>query len=157
MKQLWQIYNENYVNVKGKPVKVGTPKQLWAKACKYFKYIDENPFEEQNWVGKDGREVVKRIRRPYTLAGLQVFLGVGEHYFNELKEAKTYDYSDVIALIEKVLFSQKFEGAAAGLFKENIIARDLGLIDKTENNLKNNGDSFTVTMNIDGKVNGSNE
>jgi hypothetical protein len=30
------------------------------------------------------------------------------------------------------MFAQKFEGAAVGAFNSNIIARDLGLIDRTE-------------------------
>ena len=36
----------------------------------------------------------------------------------------------VIAHIEDVVFKQKFEGAAAGVFQHNIIAMELGLAQK---------------------------
>jgi hypothetical protein len=37
-----------------------------------------------------------------------------------------------MALIEDIIYNQKFEGAAAGLLKENIIARELGLKDQSD-------------------------
>ena len=42
------------------------------------------------------------------------------------------DLSEVIACVEQVIFQNKFEGAVAGFFNANIIARDLGLADKQE-------------------------
>jgi hypothetical protein len=41
---------------------------------------------------------------------------------------------EVITRIDKYIYNQKFEGAAAGFLNPNIIARDLGLADKTDNN-----------------------
>ena len=42
------------------------------------------------------------------------------------------DFSSVITRIEQTIYAQKFEGAAVGSFNANIIARDLGLKDKSE-------------------------
>jgi hypothetical protein len=42
------------------------------------------------------------------------------------------DFVTVITRIENVIKSQKFEGAAADLLNANIIARDLGLTDKSD-------------------------
>ena len=42
------------------------------------------------------------------------------------------DFSQVITRIGKIIYDQKFSGAASGFFNANIIARDLGLADKKE-------------------------
>jgi hypothetical protein len=44
------------------------------------------------------------------------------------------NFSDYAAIhkIEDIIYDQKFTGAVIGIFKENIIARDLGLTDKKE-------------------------
>lgn len=46
-----------------------------------------------------------------------------------------YDaFSEVIRAINNIIYQSKFDGATVGLYKENIISRDLGLIDKSEVN-----------------------
>lgn len=42
-------------------------------------------------------------------------------------------YKAVVRAIDTTMKASKFEGAAVGAFKENIIARELGLSDKNEN------------------------
>ena len=41
-------------------------------------------------------------------------------------------FSEVRDNIKRVIFTQKFEGASAGLLNSSIIARELGLADKKE-------------------------
>jgi len=50
--------------------------------------------------------------------------------WKKYKEHK--DFLDIITHIETIIYTQKFEGAAAGHYNANIIARDLGLADKKE-------------------------
>jgi hypothetical protein len=106
------------------------PQILWEAATEYFQWCDENPWKEQDWVGKDGDEVVKNRVRPYTLSGLCVYLDCGEQTLRDYRNRP--DYSEVYTRIEQIIRTQKFEGAAAGFFNANIIARDLGLSDKQE-------------------------
>ena len=47
------------------------------------------------------------------------------------------------------MYSDKYEGAAVGIYNPNIIARDLGLADKTENDNTNNS-TLNINMNKDG-------
>ncbi|CAL2085057.1 terminase small subunit [Tenacibaculum sp. 190524A02b] len=81
--------------------------------------------------------------RPYTLTGLCIYLDCNQAYFNqfEAKIKKTKkedrsqddkDFSKVITRIREIIYTQKFEGAATNLLNPNIIARDLGLSDKSE-------------------------
>jgi hypothetical protein len=43
------------------------------------------------------------------------------------------DFMPIITRIKEIIYNQKFSGAAAGFFNANIIARDLGLSDKVNN------------------------
>jgi len=84
--------------------------------------------------------------RPFTLTGLCLYLGVNTHYFNDfeanlkkgsekalkLTDEEREGFSDVIKRIRETIYTQKFEGAASGFLNSNIIARDLGLVDKKQ-------------------------
>jgi hypothetical protein len=111
--------------------KAFTPETLLAGANEYFEYAISNPIRQQNWVGKDGVEVFREIPRAFTFAALELFLGI--YSLRDYK--KDPDFSQVVTHIEKIIYSQKFEHASAGIFNANIIARDLGLSDKVANHV----------------------
>jgi hypothetical protein len=67
-----------------------------------------------------------------TKAGLCFFLGVDEKTFNRYRDGADQDFCRVALEAEQVIYQQKFAGAAADLLNANIIARDLGLSDKTQ-------------------------
>lgn len=121
-----------------------SPEILWEEACKYFEWVDENPMtKEENYSSDKGSSYKETIHNlPYTWEGLELFLDIDS--FREYKTNDSYkDFSQVITRIEKVIYSQKFSGAAAGVFNSNIIARDLGLTDKRETELS--GEIKTIT------------
>ena len=124
------------------------PKILWREACKYFEWCDENPLirteqtkgrklkleldDDGEPIGLDDSGLTKLpVMRAYTWEGLELYLGLTSlrHYKTD---PKYQDFLQVIGHIEKIIYSQKFTGAAAGLLNANIIARDLGLSDKQE-------------------------
>lgn len=108
-----------------------TPDQLWDRAAQYFQWCDEHPLESVEYYGKDATKCDVPKMRAYTWSGLELFLGVES--LREYKTNPSYkEFSRITGMIEKIIYTQKFEGAAAGLLNQNIIARDLGLIDKTE-------------------------
>ena len=59
-----------------------------------------------------------------------MFLRISQETLREYR--KRPEFSGVIRAIDESIKNQKFEGAAAGFFNSNIIARDLGLKDKIE-------------------------
>ena len=63
--------------------------------------------------------------------------GAEEEELKKLEEKKkeAEDYLQVITRARQIIRTQKFEGAAAGFFKEQIIIRDLGLVDKQESTI----------------------
>lgn len=107
------------------------PEILWAEACRYFDWCDKHPLESVEFNGKDAIECIVPKMRAYTWTGLETFLDIES--FREYKTNPTYkEFSQVISRIERIIYTQKFEGAAAGLLNANIISRDLGLIDKKD-------------------------
>lgn len=58
-----------------------------------------------------------------------------EHYRNNLNGSYTA-YLGITRAIDSIMYAQKFDGAACGVYSHNIIARDLGLVDKKEHNVK---------------------
>jgi len=129
-----------------------SPKVLWEAASEYFIWCEENPLTQQNWVGKDGDEVSKELMRPFTLSGLCVFLDCEEQTLKNYGTKEEYkDFFGVYTRICQIVRTQKFEGAAVGLFNANIIARDLGLVEKNEHTGKDGGpieQKFDITLNL---------
>ncbi len=116
-----------------------TPALLWEAACEYFEWCENNPLIEVDFRGKDATEVKLPKMRAFTYEGLTLYLDVNVRYFNDFEislagktDEKSIEFSIVIARIRQVITSQQFTGAASGFLKENIIARYLGLKDKTD-------------------------
>lgn len=108
-----------------------SPEVLWEAACEYFQWCIDNPLIEVDFKGKDAERVEIPKLRAFTWEGLELFLDIDS--LREYKTNEAYkDFSPIITRISKIIYSNKFEGAAAGLFNPNIIARDLGLADKKD-------------------------
>ncbi len=112
-----------------------SPELLWEAAEGYFTHTDSRKWVKKDWVGKDADEVLRENETPYTLAGMCLYFNCSRHWWNEFKDAKHTDFLEVITRIENIMFAQKFEGAAVGAFKENLIARELGLKDASDVNI----------------------
>ncbi len=115
-----------------------TPELMWEAACEYFEWIVANPISVQDNKGTKNVNTIDFIR-PFTLVGLCIYLDCSSSYFRTFKsllKKKDKEYLTIITRIEEIIYNQKFEGAAIGIFKENIIARDLGLTEKKEIDLK---------------------
>lgn len=116
-----------------------TPEAMWEAACEYFQWCQDTPLIEVDFRGKENDEVHLPKMRPFTLHGLCRYLDCNTLYFNDFQEGlkdKTDElskgFSLVITRIRETIYEQKFTGAAAGFLNPNIIARDLGLMDKTD-------------------------
>lgn len=116
------------------------PNILWDACVEYFTWCEENPLMSYEWNGKDPVKCEIEKMRAFTYHGLSLFLGVNTQYFSQFEAAiKAKDdelskgFSFILTRIRDTIYNQKFEGAAAGLLNQNIIARDLGLTDKSAN------------------------
>lgn len=115
-----------------------SPEILWETACEYFEWCEENPLYEIDYRGKDLEEVHLPKMRAFTWSGLELYLDIQS--FRHYKTNPEYkDFLQVISQIENVMFTQKFEGAAAGFLNANIISRELGLADKVDQKTEHTG------------------
>lgn len=130
--RFWELRSKH-----GRDKLFATPQLLWEAAVEYFEYCEGNPLKEEkvfNYQGDIVRADIAKMRA-MTLSGLCFYLKCNEGYFrtfkSQLPEGEE-DFNSVISEIEAVIYNQKFQGAAADLLNANIIARDLGLSDKSE-------------------------
>lgn len=126
--QLWKL---------GKPGRkrlYETPEALWEDAREYFDWTEDNPLREQK-LAQDGGAPVKVSldrMRAMSLKGLCIFLDITENCWKTWKDERP-DLADIQWKIEALIFTWKFEGAAAGMLNAGIISRELGLAEKREN------------------------
>ena len=111
----------------------------FSNACnEYFQWCSDNPLIEsvpmKRKINRD-EEVIEMIQvpkmRPFTIQGLCNYLDISVKTF-ALYETRD-EFIPVTTRARQIIYNQKFEGAASGFLNPNIIARDLGLVDKKEN------------------------
>ena len=136
--QFWQIRSKH-----GRDRIFATPDLLMEATTEYFQWCVDNPLIEIDFKGKDAERVEIPKMRVFTLQGLCSYLGVNGAYLRQFKQSiagrtddLSRDFSTIILHIEETIYNQKFTGAAAGFLNPNIIARDLGLAERTETRLE---------------------
>jgi len=119
----------------GRKHAIEKPEELWQNFIEYAEWLQENPLIETDFRGKDAFRVELPKMRPFTKEGFAVACGLaGWETIKNWKERK--GFLEIITRIENIIYTQKFEGAASGFLNPNIIARDLGLKEKTETDHK---------------------
>jgi len=120
---------------------------LWEACCEYFEWVEANPLYEMKAFAYQGVVVQEPVAkmRAMTMGGLCIFLDIDETTWREWR--KSEDFSPVVLRVDKVIYEQKFTGAAADLLNPNIIARDLGLTDKQD--VTTNGESLNKGRTLD--------
>jgi len=130
--QFWKLRSKH-----GRDKLFKSPQLLWDAACDYFEWCESNPLYETKAFAFQGIVTTEELpkMRAMTMSQLCFYLNCNEAYFRtfkaQLPEGEK-DFNTVIKDIEQTIFNQKFQGAAADLLNSNIIARDLGLSDKSE-------------------------
>lgn len=131
-----------------------SPEHLWVAACDYFQDTDMNPHQKEDYIrggNNAGAKIYLNIPRPYTWAGLERYC-IQHGYISSLQSYRSnkdgaYDeFVPIIAKINGIMFEQKFEGAAMGIFNANIISRDLNLVETTKTEHKISSDDIDYSQ-----------
>lgn len=127
----------------GRNPKFESPEALWSACCEYFKWVDDNPLWEMKAFAFQGVVTQEQIpkMRAMTIGGLTLFLDITIETWRQYRMKE--GFSEVTSQVEKVIYDQKFGGAAADLLNANIIARDLGLKDNAEVDHKSSDGSMS--------------
>lgn len=110
-----------------------TPRSLWKKAQAYFEWVNSNPLYEVKAFANGKTATIPKMRAMAESAFCG-FAGINRDTWYNYKsgENEYEEFSDICAAICNIIFEHKFTGAAADLLNPSIIARDLGLREKTE-------------------------
>lgn len=116
----------------GRDKQYETPEALAGIANEYFEWCMENPLKEQLTFHAQGliTKTDSNKMRPFTLEGLCNFLDLSIKGFRLYEDRE--DFIHVTTRIRQIIDTQQFEGAAAGFLNPNIIARKLGLSERTD-------------------------
>ncbi|MER8938715.1 DNA-packaging protein [Mesorhizobium sp. M0915] len=112
-----------------------SPDDLWAAAVEYFEWVETNPLYEAKPFAYQGAVTIESVAkmRAMTITGLCIFLDISMQAWSEYKQRE--GFGEITTRVDEIIRTQKFEGASADLLNANIIARDLGLADKSELNV----------------------
>jgi hypothetical protein len=120
---------------------IESPEKLWELFLNYVLFETLNPMYKVEYVGKDGRIERTPLETPITFEGFECYLAdnnvindLGDYAKND--NGRYTDYAPIITRIQKNCFVHNFKGASVGLFNPNIIAKKLGLVEKTQTDLK---------------------
>lgn len=113
-----------------------TPDELWDKALDYFEWVHENPLMETKMFSYEGGTHTGEVpkMRAMTEIAFCLFAGINQETFRNYKSGKEpyQEFFEVASDIAAIIYQQKIEGAAADFLNANIIARELGLKERTE-------------------------
>lgn len=138
--QFWMLRSKH-----GRDKLFKTPELMWEAACEYFQHVLDNPIMKVEQTKGQLKGVLDDLTgetapvnnltyipatAPFTMARLCLYLDCSVQYFSEFKRTlkpADKDFAVVIARIEQIIYTQKFEGAAIGAYNANLIAQELGL------------------------------
>ena len=113
----------------GPGLRFETPEELLQACVEYFEWADANPLKEEK-VFSNGHRATVSHPRALTVKGMCVFMNMARRSWGDYRGRD--EFTEICEMVEDIIYEQKFAGAAAGMFNATIIARDLGLTDKTD-------------------------
>lgn len=106
-------------------------------ACmEYVEWTEANPLYEHRALSSGGKAQVIKVpkMRAMSREGLCTFLDITLETWWQWRAGRVAvpGFPEIVARVEALMYTQKFSGAAAELLNPMIIARDLGLREKTD-------------------------
>lgn len=114
-----------------------TPDLLWDEAVKYFEWISNRVWNKKDPI-KSGDNAGTLIdvptQTPMSIQSFCLFVDITPDTFrNYISNEGSYkDFFEVTTRIRSIIESNQWEGATVGAYNPNIIARTLGLIDRSD-------------------------
>lgn len=116
---------------------IKSPGELEELFERYIEWAKSNSYIEQQWVGKNGDEVLKKIMRHISFDGFEGWLCENAiisdlgHYSANTDNA--YDeYRTIITRIRKICRGRLLTAAISNVANGNVVSRYLGIADKTD-------------------------
>lgn len=109
-----------------------SPEILQAACYEYFEHVEATPVIEERVFCYQGEIVTAQVKHPrtMTLGAMCLYLGIDRSTWADYREKK--DFIPVVREAEEIIWQQKFSLAAADQMNANLIARELGLVEKRQ-------------------------
>lgn len=133
------------------------PLEMWSLFCDYRKDAKSDPFLIKDWVGKDGDQVHREKEKPLTMEGFELF-SMEQGYNNsadlsEYFECKNESYKEFFPIcraIKKSIRQDQILGGMAQIYSPSITQRLNGLVEKSEQTVKQEQPFFQDVPKNDG-------
>jgi len=116
---------------------IESPEQLWQFFIDYVEHERLNPMRKTEYIGQHAIRVEIELETPITFEGFECYLfkmhiisDLGDYSSN--KGDRYSEFATIIKQIKSFCFTNNFKGASVGLFNASLIARKLGLTEKSE-------------------------
>lgn len=121
----------------GRKKHIETPEIMWELFEAYRTWAKETPLLKQDFVGKDGKDVDRRLERALTFDGFQnhladqdIITDVTDYFVNPDDRYK--DFKSVCARIKRTIRQDQIEGGMAGIYNPSITQRLNNLVEKVQ-------------------------
>lgn len=126
----------------GRPKNIESPEKLWEYFEQYSAETKSSPrLDPVGYDYKTGEVKYLPREQPLTRKGFEIWLRrnkiiarLDDYEMN--KDGSYSEFSSILRVIKDEIYNDKYTGAVCGLFKENIISRDLGLMERTDHTSK---------------------
>jgi hypothetical protein len=113
-----------------------TPEKLWEEALGYFEFMSRSVWNKKEAIkGGDlaGQLIDIPTQTPMSIQSFCLFADIDDNTFARYEKGEGYqEFWAITTRIKGIIQSNQFEGATVGAYNPNIIARTLGLTDKSE-------------------------
>lgn len=126
-----------------------TPENLWKEAEAYFVWISAKVWNKKESIKSGdlaGTTMDVPTQTPMSIESFCLFADITTETFRnyESNNNEYKDFFEVITRIRGIIESNQFEGAVVGAYNPNIIARKLGLADRSQTDITTNGNDISV-------------
>jgi len=142
--KLWQLRAFH-----GSPRIYEDPDKLWSDCCDYFAWTEKNSIKATHVSAFEGVVTQTKVRkvRAMTINGLCVFLNISGDAWAYLAKHKNPQIRAVRETVMAIIKEQKFTAAAAGELNPMLIARDLGLQDRSVSEVHSTSTGLNLDVN----------
>jgi len=128
-----------------RPPVFSSPDEMYGRCVEYFEWVKSHPLFENKVFQFQGAIVDAQVEKPraMTLVAMCTFLGCSRDAWSNYR--KREGFAEVCELVDNIIYTQKFELAAADLLNVQLIARDLNLRERTEVDHKSSDGSMAPT------------
>lgn len=132
---------------------IASPETLYQYFEQYRQHTKANPKKYHHWSNRLEKQVSVDREIPLTWKGFEIWLrqqGIIAKLddYEANKDSRYGEYAAIIRAIKDEIYDDKFTGAAVGVFQHNIIARDLGLMERTDHTTKGEKVEFPTELKI---------